>query len=202
MKRWEDLLRVQVPDLFCFAYFSLLLLVVAASGVVFTRFVESKPDGRKTVIGNYWMIFINLLHLSKIDSFSAKVNLLSCQVLCCCTILFYVFILLRLIIGPFTYAGVVVVHYWVRITLVSFLIMLTFKTFLKILFILEFNRMTSIPDNIIIRFMWMSTSIFTLAHMGLEITTREKLGYHHFGRLCFNLFLGKVCLNTEIITGV
>ena len=120
--------------------------------------------------------------------------------MCFCTILFYLFILLRLIIGPFTYAGVVVVHYWVRMTMVSFLTMLTFKTVLKILLILEFNRMTSIPENTIICFMWMITLIFTLAHLWLEMTLRRTLGYQHFGRLCFNLYLGKVCLNKHIST--
>ena len=90
--------------------------------------------------------------------------------------------------------------YCYRISLVSLITMLTFKTVLTILFILDFNRMTSIPEKIVIRFMWMITSIFTLAHLGHEITLRQTLGYHHFGRLCFNLYLGKVCLNAYIIT--
>ena len=90
--------------------------------------------------------------------------------------------------------------YCYRISLVSLITMLTFKTVLTILFILDFNRMTSIPEKIVIRFMWMITSIFTLAHLGHEITLRQTLGYHHFGRLCFNLYLGKVCLYADIIT--
>ena len=52
MKRWEDLMSVQVPDVAVLAYICLLLLILAASIVSFTRFVESKPDGRKTVLGN------------------------------------------------------------------------------------------------------------------------------------------------------
>ena len=126
--------------------------------------------------------------------------MLSCQVYCCCTNILYLFILLRLMFGPFTYAGVVIVHYWVRITLVSFLTMLTFKTVLTTLFIIDFNRMTSIPEKSVIHFLWMITLIFTMGHLGVEMTLRESLGYHHFGRLCFNLYLGKVCKNEQIIT--
>ena len=142
---------------------------------------------------------IYILYLTRIVSFSAKVNLLSCQELCCFTLVLYLTILLRLIVGPFTNAGVVFLHYWVRIMLVSFLNMLTFKTILTTLFILDFNRMTLIPEKSVINFMWMITTIFTLANLGLEITLRQTLGYQHFGRLCFNLYLGKVCLNAKII---
>ena len=56
MKRWEDMMRVQVPDSAFFAYIFFLIVVVTLSCVVFTRFVGSKPDGRKTVIGNIELI--------------------------------------------------------------------------------------------------------------------------------------------------
>ena len=49
---WTDLMRVQIPDIAFFAYICLMVIVVAVSIVVFTSFVGSKPDGRKTVIGN------------------------------------------------------------------------------------------------------------------------------------------------------
>ena len=130
-------------------------------------------------------------------TFSARVSLLSCQVMCFCTIFFYLSILMRLIVGPFTHAGVVFLHYWLRLSLVAFVTMLTFKTVLTTLFILDFNKMTSIPEKSVINFMWMITLMNTLFHLGLEIYLRHTLGYHHFGRLCFNLYLGKVCLNAK-----
>ena len=83
--------------------------------------------------------------------------------------------------------------------MVSFLTMLTFKTILTTLFILDFNRMTSITEKSVINFMWMITMILNLAHVGLEITLRQSLGINHYGRLCFNLYLGKVCLNAELL---
>ena len=132
------------------------------------------------------------LQFCKTLSFLAKVNVSSYQVLSGCTILLYLSSMMRLLVGPFAYAGVVVVHYWSRITIVSFETMLTFKTILTTLFILDFNRMASIPEKRVIYCMWMVTFFFTTAHLVHEITLRHTLGYHHFGRLCFNLYLGKV----------
>ena len=118
--------------------------------------------------------------------------MLSCQVLSFCTMLSYLSILLRLLVGPITYAGVVVVHYWIRISIVSFVTMLTFKTVLTTLFIIDFNRMTSIPENRVLHCMWLVTFFCTMIHLVHEFTLRHTFGYHHFGRMCFNLFLGKV----------
>ena len=78
--------------------------------------------------------------------------------------------MMRLLVGPFAYAGVVVVHYWTRITIVSFVIMLTFKTILTTLFILDFNRMATIPEKRVIYCMRMVTFFFTMAHLVHEIT--------------------------------
>ena len=188
MKSLEDVMRFPVPDFIFFFYIFLLILVAAASCVIFTSFVRSKPDGRKTVIGKmYWTgIFYNIC------TFLAKVNVAICQVLSCCSIIQNLFILLRLLVGPFSYAGVLIDHYWLRITMVSFLTMLTFKMILTTLFILDFNKMTLIPEKMVMRCMWMVTVILTLAHLGLEIYLRHTYEYQHFGRLCFFLYLGKV----------
>ena len=116
----------------------------------------------------------------------------SYQVLSGCTILLYLSSMMRLLVGPFAYAGVVVVHYWSRITIVSFETMLTFKTILTTLFILDFNRMATIPEKRVIYCMWMVTFFFTMSHLVHEFTLRHTLGYLHFGRMCFYLYLGKV----------
>ena len=50
------MMRIQVPDTVYGAYIFFLIVVVTLSSVVFTRFVGSKPDGRKTVIGNIELI--------------------------------------------------------------------------------------------------------------------------------------------------
>ena len=124
--------------------------------------------------------------------FSAHLNVATCQVLSCCTVLFYLAILMRIMFGPFTYAGVVALHYWTRLTIVCFFSMLTFKTVLKTLFILDFQKMTSISEHTLMMWMWVVTGICTVAHLVQEAVLRHTLGLHHFGRICFNIYLAKV----------
>ena len=74
MNNWEDLMSVQVPDIAFFIYIFLLILFVSGSCVVFTSFVESKPDGRKTVIGNVGYLlnsFVKLYHCQPKSMFQA-----------------------------------------------------------------------------------------------------------------------------------
>ena len=68
MMSWEDLMSVRVPDIVAFVYLFLLILVISASCVMFTSFVKSKPDGRKTVIGNVLYLlksFVNFIIFSQ-----------------------------------------------------------------------------------------------------------------------------------------
>ena len=98
--------------------------------------------------------------------------------------------------GPFTHVGVAALHYGVRITLVCFFSMLTFKTILKTLFILDFQKMTSIPEQTVMVWMGVVTIICTVAHLVQEVVLRQALGLHHFGRNCFNIYMGKVRENS------
>ena len=50
-------MSVRVQDCVAFIYLFLLILVIFSFCVMFTSFVESKPDGRKTVIGNVVCFF-------------------------------------------------------------------------------------------------------------------------------------------------
>ena len=100
--------------------------------------------------------------------------------------------LLRILLGPFTYAGVVAVHYGSRFTVVSILHMHTFKTGLKTLFIIDFDRMAAVSEKKVMVCMWVFTSICTLAHLAQEAITRNIRGLDHYARWCFNTYLGKV----------
>ena len=51
-KTFTDWNNIEVPDTLAFIYIAFLVLVVFFSMVVYTNFVKSKPDGRKTVLGN------------------------------------------------------------------------------------------------------------------------------------------------------
>ena len=56
MKDWEDLpaywMSLRLPDLFAVLHIFIMMLVIIVSNVLFASFIESKPAGRKTVIGN------------------------------------------------------------------------------------------------------------------------------------------------------
>ena len=53
---WDNLtaymMNLQLPDLFAILYILVMVLVTLASNLLFISFVQSKPDGRKTVLGN------------------------------------------------------------------------------------------------------------------------------------------------------
>ena len=51
-KTFTDWNNIEVSNTLSFFYVAFLALVVFASMVIFTSFVRSKPDGRKTVLGN------------------------------------------------------------------------------------------------------------------------------------------------------
>ena len=90
-------------------------------------------------------------------------------------------------------------HYYTRFTVVSLLTMLTFKTILKTLFIVDFDRMAAIPEEKVIRWMVVVTSLCTLAHLGEEAVIRNIHGLDHYSRQCYNIYLGNVVLNGIIL---
>ena len=51
-KTFTDWNNIEVSNTLSFFYIAFLAIVVFASMVVFASFVRSKPDGRKTVLGN------------------------------------------------------------------------------------------------------------------------------------------------------
>ena len=123
-----------------------------------------------------------------------------CKALSCWTILFHFANLLRILIGPFPYTGVVAVHYGCAVATLSCITMGTFKTILKTLFLLDFNRMISISEKKVMICFLAVTSTSTLAILMQEITVRQRLGIHHFARRCFNIYLGQVGSKTLIYT--
>jgi hypothetical protein len=101
---------------------------------------------------------------------------------------------LRILLGPFSYAGVVAFHYGTRAWVVSNLHMLTFKTGLNTLFIMDFDRMAAVSEKKVMVCMCVVTSIGTLAHLAGEVITRNIRGLDHYARWCLNTYLGKVAL--------
>ena len=105
---------------------------------------------------------------------------------------------MRIMFGPFTYAGVVAFHYLTRITMVSYLTMITFKIVMKTLFIIDFEKMASVPEQKVMACMGVVTSVLTLIHLGLEALVRNIRGLDHYARWCLNIYFGKVVLYGKI----
>jgi hypothetical protein len=109
-------------------------------------------------------------------------------------IIMYIGFLLRILLGPFTYEGVVAFHYGMRISVVSTLHMHAYKLGLSTLFILDFDRMVAVSETKVRVCMFVFTSFCTLVHLAQEAVTRNIRGLDHYSRLCFNTYLGKVVM--------
>ena len=107
-------------------------------------------------------------------------------------VLHYLLILARIMLGPFPVPGLVAFHYLSRATAVSFLTMLAFNRVLKTLFILDFQRMTAVPDKSVLISMGIVTFLCTSIHIVQEVLARRSLGLDHFPRAHLYVFLSKV----------
>ena len=108
------------------------------------------------------------------------------------SIALYFAFLSRIIFGPFSYNGVVAFHYGSRLLVVSFLTMLSFKTVVNTLFVVDFDWMSGLAERKVMIWMGAVTSVSTLMHVLDEAVTRKAKGLDHFARWCFNIYLGKV----------
>ena len=107
-------------------------------------------------------------------------------------VLLFIAFISRICLGPFTNAGVVAFHYGTRVTFVSFITMLTFKTVLNICFLIDFDKMAAVSERKVMVVMGVFTSVTTLAHLAEEVVTRNMLDLDHYARWCFNIYLGEV----------
>ena len=123
---------------------------------------------------------------------SAKINLATTHVSTVCTFISYMALLLRIVFGPFPLYGVVAFHYGLRVTTVSFIIMLSFNRIISALFIIDFDRMAAIPDSHVMICMGAFTFIFTMAHAAQEAVIRRLRYLDHFARMSIFEYLGKV----------
>jgi hypothetical protein len=94
--------------------------------------------------------------------------------------------------GPFPVGGVVAFHYLQRVNLVSGLSMMAFNRVVKTLFILDFQRMSAIPERSVMFYMGVVTFVCTSAHLVQEALVRNSRGLDHFGRMYFFVYLGQV----------
>ena len=99
---------------------------------------------------------------------------------------------MRVLFGPIQYYGVVFYHYASRATCVSFITMLTFTRVLMTLFIIDFSRMTALPEKKVLIYMGLVTFIINVAYLLQEAVVRSLRGLEHFSRGSLSFYLGKV----------
>ena len=119
-------------------------------------------------------------------------NLATCRITTAGTLVLYATVLLRIMFGPFSYLGVAVFHYTLRICIVSFLTMITFNRVLKALFIYDFDRLSLIPDQRVMIVFGVVTALSSVIHFILEWVTRHVHGMDHYGRWDVSAYLGEV----------
>ena len=140
MELWTNLTchwsSLTTSDILTAIYLLLLSLTAAISNHLFIRFINSKPEGRKTVLG--------LFHICCISIYfpSAKVNMAISRFALVGILITNCPILLRIAFGPFHISLVIFVSYLFHFILTFCINLLTFKTFLASAFIVDFDKMS------------------------------------------------------------
>ena len=123
--------------------------------------------------------------------FSARVNLATCRVSSVLVALTYTIFMLRMLWGPFTLPVVVFAHYLVRLWTTSLLTMMTFNRILKTLFIIDFKRISMVPEEKVMKLFAFVIFLMSVFYLLQEVIVRNLRGLNHFGR-ALGVYLGKV----------
>ena len=126
-------------------------------------------------------------------------NLAICKVSTILQFFNYTILLVRITFGPFPEPGLVFYHYLIRAFVVSFLVMLSFKNILKIFFLIDFERMSSVPEKYVMVCMSITVCSGTFAHLAHEAVVRSSRQLKHYGRSEIFTYLGKVSLKDLIL---
>ena len=139
MSSWSDLTShwslLTLTDWATVGYSLLLILAIIFSNWLFVGFVDSKPEGRKTVLGEAKMAQLLLTKL-----FSAKVNVTISITGTVSTIVVWCPLVVRIIVGSFHKILVIGYYYLFRTVATYVLSLLIFKSALMIAFMLDFER--------------------------------------------------------------
>ena len=124
--------------------------------------------------------------------FLATVNLTTCRIVSLLNVVLYAIFIIRILYGPFPLFVVVVHHYLTRLAFVSFLTMITFNRVLKTLFILDFQRISQIPEQRVVRWFGFVTAFASSFYLIQEAIVRNFRGLNHYGSWAISTYLGKV----------
>ena len=110
--------------------------------------------------------------------------------------------MLRMLWEPFTLPVVVFAHYLVRLWTTSLLTMMTFNRILKTLFIIDFKRISMVPEEKVLKLFAFVIFLMSVFYLLQEVIVRNLRGLNHFGR-AFGVYLGKVrykvCYNMKYL---
>ena len=109
--------------------------------------------------------------------------------------------MLRMLNGPFSLPAVVFSHYLMRLWTTIMMTMITFNRVLKTLFIIDFQRISLIPEEKVMKLFGFTTFLSSVIYLLQEVAVRYLRGLNHFGRN-FAVYLGKVGYQLCIILDI
>ena len=116
---------------------------------------------------------------------------MTCRISSALTVLLYCFFLVRILHGPFSVAVVVIHHYLERLLVVSFITMITFNRIIKTLFIIDFQKISLVPEHKVVGLFCFLTAITSCHYLLQEAVIRHLRGLNHYGR-ALGIYLGQV----------
>ena len=134
---WSSL---RSSDILTALYFIFIIFIVILSNHFFIAFVNSKPEGRKTVLG----VSITFSNNHSPLLLSAKLSIAISRSAMVGTILAYSPVVLRIIFGPFNSSLAVGVFYLHHLIFTFIMNLLTFKTIIASAFLVDFARMSGV----------------------------------------------------------
>ena len=103
----------------------------------------------------------------------------------------HVIFMLRLLYGPLSLPVVVFTHYLMRLWTTITITMITFNRVLKTLFIIDFQRISMVSEEKVMKLFGFITLFSSVLYLLQEAVVRYFRGLNHFGR-SFSIYLGKV----------
>ena len=109
----------------------------------------------------------------------------------------HVIFMLRLLYGPLSLPVVVFTHYLMRLWTTITITMITFNRVLKTLFIIDFQRISMVSEEKVMKLFGLITLFSSVIYLLQEVVVRYLRGLNHFGR-SFAIYLGKVGYHLSI----
>ena len=139
-------------DLLTVLYILLLIALTVLSDALFTSFISSKPEGRKTVLGQRLFCLFDMCPIrQKLPCiyFPARVNVIISKWSMWATLLHYPPFIARIILGPLHSIVTICYYYSLRVFFTFIMSLLTLKTLLMSGFIIKFERMSGDTEEVV-----------------------------------------------------